>query len=472
MTRKATIISLTLAIVAIFVVGAASAQSQYAYVANGDDTVSVVDTCTGTIIAPIPVLAPGKIAITPDGSSAYVTTYPDDVVVIDTSTNTVSATVPVGGGSQGIAITPDGSRAYVVTFPNILVINTSTNAVVDTITDQDFDSVWDIAISPDGSRAYVTNDGGSGKLFVIDTSTNMRIATVNTGGSTGAGVAVTPDGTTVYMCDPATNTVFAVDTGTHAVTPIPLSQLTGGWEVAITPDGRFAYVTNSYIGCGNTVSVIDTSTNAEVAVVPVGDCPRGVAVAPNGRYAYVTNADDNTVSVIDTSTLMVGTLPGFTVPEGIAIRSQRGVATIESSDAIGGKKDTFNVNEAVYVYGSDYDCATTYDLYVVLDTTWTDGMTIPTRVSGTADIVNSDISGDIPVGTLIWASSVVGKYDIVVDVNGNGYYDEGIDALDDMDVGDAGLETIPEFSTIAIPVASILGLMFFFNYHKRRREEN
>ena len=30
---------------------------------------------------------------------------------------------------------------------------------------------------------------------------------------------------------------------------------------------------------------------------------------------------------------------------------------------------------------------------------------------------------------------------------------------------------IPEFSTIAIPVASILGLLFFFNYRKRKREQ-
>jgi hypothetical protein len=29
---------------------------------------------------------------------------------------------------------------------------------------------------------------------------------------------------------------------------------------------------------------------------------------------------------------------------------------------------------------------------------------------------------------------------------------------------------IPEFSTIAIPVAGVLGLMFFFNYRKRRRD--
>ncbi|MCK4733861.1 MAG: PEF-CTERM sorting domain-containing protein [Methanophagales archaeon] len=31
-------------------------------------------------------------------------------------------------------------------------------------------------------------------------------------------------------------------------------------------------------------------------------------------------------------------------------------------------------------------------------------------------------------------------------------------------------QPIPEFSTIALPVASILGLLFFFNYRKRRKE--
>src|SRR5215831_19577435 len=43
---------------------------------------------------------------------AYVTSFQDNTVsVIDTSTNTVVATIPVVG--SGIAITPDGTRAYV-----------------------------------------------------------------------------------------------------------------------------------------------------------------------------------------------------------------------------------------------------------------------------------------------------------------------------------------------------------------------
>lgn len=35
---------------------------------------------------------------------------------------------------------------------------------------------------------------------------------------------------------------------------------------------------------------------------------------------------------------------------------------------------------------------------------------------------------------------------------------------------DAGITHVPEFSTIAIPVAAIFGLLFFFNHRKRRKE--
>jgi len=144
--------------------------------------------------------------------------------------------------------------------------------------------------------------------------------------------------------------------------------------------------------------------------------------------------------------------------------------TVESSDSSGVKKDTFQPAETVYAIGSGYAASSTYNRYVVENTTWFDGKAIPGRVSGTETTVTTDSDGKIsPHPTQIWASSVVGEYDIVVDVNGNGTYDEGIDALDDMDVNGAGFEVIPEFSTIAIPVAAILGLLFLFNYRKQRR---
>ena len=143
--------------------------------------------------------------------------------------------------------------------------------------------------------------------------------------------------------------------------------------------------------------------------------------------------------------------------------------TIESAYGSGTQNDIFQPGESVYATGSGYAASTTYNLYIVDDTTWTDGMLIPARIADTETSVTTDASGNIPAGTLIWSVCVEGKYDIVVDVNGDGDYDAGIDALDTN--VDVSFKEIPEFSTIAIPVVSILGLLFFFNHRKRRKEQ-
>jgi YVTN family beta-propeller protein len=73
--------------------------------------------------------------------------------------------------------------------------------------------------------------------------------------------------------------------------------------IALTPDGSRAYVPVSFGDAGNTVLVIDTSTNTVVgSPIPVGDFPNQVEVTPDGGRAYIVNAGDDTVSVIDTAT--------------------------------------------------------------------------------------------------------------------------------------------------------------------------
>ncbi len=122
---------------------------------------------------------------------------------------------------------------------------------------------------------------------------------------------------------------------------------------------------------------------------------------------------------------------------------------IESSNSGAEQKDVFELGETVYVAGNGYSPSTTYNLYVVEDVaTWTDGVTIPPRVLGTAITISSNSEGGIPP-TVAWSNpQIVGKYDIVVDVNDNGVYDSGLDALDDSDVEvTAGAQIIPEFPT-------------------------
>ena len=64
------------------------------------------------------------------------------------------------------------------------------------------------------------------------------------------------------------------------------------------------------------VAVIDTRTDAVVALVPVGEVPHQVAVSPALGKMAVTNSAENTVSVIDLATLRVtATIPLGHEPE-------------------------------------------------------------------------------------------------------------------------------------------------------------
>ncbi len=73
--------------------------------------------------------------------------------------------------------------------------------------------------------------------------------------------------------------------------------------------------------------------------------------------------------------------------------------------------------------------------------------------------VPTDEYGDIPAGTVAWKGPLTpGKYDIVIDVNRNEKYDEGIDALDDVDIEvTAGFFVIPE-----LPFGTLMGIVTCF----------
>jgi len=163
-----------------------------AYASNiSNNTVSVIDTVTNTLIATIPVgVAPFELTITPDGTRAYVTNRVGSVSVIDTATNTVIATVLVGSAPHGVAVTPDGLRVYVAnnSSDTVSVIETATNTVIATI--GSFFLPNGVAVTPDGLRVYVPNFGNS-TVSVIDTITNTTIATIPVGANP-IGIAVMP----------------------------------------------------------------------------------------------------------------------------------------------------------------------------------------------------------------------------------------------------------------------------------------
>ena len=81
------------------------------------------------------------------------------------------------------------------------------------------------------------------------------------------------------------------------MSPIGLLQVgVSPQKLAVTPDGSRVFVTNKG---SNTVTVINTLTNTIIGTVNVGKAPLDVAVSLDGSLAFVSNKDDGTISVID-----------------------------------------------------------------------------------------------------------------------------------------------------------------------------
>ncbi|MCW4030681.1 MAG: molybdopterin-dependent oxidoreductase [Candidatus Bathyarchaeota archaeon] len=117
----------------------------------------------------------------------------------------------------------------------------------------------------------------------------------------------------------------------------------------------------------------------------------------------------------------------------------------QTTDSSGAAQSTFNAGENVYLKLTGLSASTSYPVYVVDDVaTWTVRVALPTPVSGSANSVTTDSSGNL-APTSIYPNAAPGKYDIILDVNSDGIYDEG-DLLINNVVTTAGVFVLPEYS--------------------------
>jgi YVTN family beta-propeller protein len=289
----------------------------YLYVPNYEDnTVSVVDTSNDSVIATIPVGTGTSVdcAVSPNGAFVYVASESGFVSVINTTTNSVTTTINLGGASANlVAFSPDGATAFVTNHSNgtVSVINTASNAIVATVAVGN--GPYDVAVSPDGSRAYVTNEG-SGTVSVIDTATNSVVTSINIG-SLPTEIAISPDGKLAYANNYGSGTVSVIDTATNSVSAT-INVGANPYGVVFSPDGSHAYVA-TYSG---NVEIIDTATNSVTGSIAVGPAV-GIAISPDGAHLYVSHySASNTVSVIDTMTdAVVDTITVGHGPEYLAV---------------------------------------------------------------------------------------------------------------------------------------------------------
>ena len=158
-------------------------------------------------------------------------------------------------------------------------------------------------------------------VFVTDLGTG-HLAELGTGTASGGkslhGLALAPDGQTIYASDVADNRVdlFAA---TNAAPRLLRSVPVGLYPVhiAFSRDGRYAYVTNFQAG---SVSVIDTARGAVIKTIPTPLGPHGLTASPDGRLIYVPCLNGQALVVIDTQTnslIQTLTLPANAHPYSV-----------------------------------------------------------------------------------------------------------------------------------------------------------
>ncbi|MBB2988918.1 YVTN family beta-propeller protein/VCBS repeat-containing protein [Mycolicibacterium iranicum] len=280
------------------------------YVADMDSgSVRVVDAGSGRPLRSISVgEGPYGLALTPDGKRLFVTVNAENIVkIIDTATNRViGEPIAIPEDPRQIVVSPDGRRVYVSHSQNfnrdsaITVIDVATlkavGAPMAVAGGQQF-----MAVSRDGKRLFVQTydfDAQATHVAVLDAATGAVIGPKIP--TTAAVLAVSPDEQRFYAAG-ENNTVHIIDAASGTTIGDVISVTSMSSSMAVSPDGTRLYVYGFGSDWG-VVSVVDTSNSTVLSAIEIGAWPGEITISADGRRIY-TSGTNGTVTVIDTAKL-------------------------------------------------------------------------------------------------------------------------------------------------------------------------
>jgi DNA-binding beta-propeller fold protein YncE len=259
----------------------------------------------------LPGLRPQAIALSPDGRLLVTSGKTHEIVVVDPATGGITARVhppgddvtrPPADAETARNLKPDG-RAI--------------------------ESVTGLVFSPDGTRLYMSNVHGSIKVFAVKDAAVAPSHTIPLPPAAApkrkeeipAGLAVSADGTRLYVCGNLSNTLLEIDadTGavqrTFAVGVAPFDVVLVGGKAFVSnwggrrpgpddltgPAGKGTTVRVDpvrHVASEGSVSIVDLSSGS-VREVLTGLHASALAVSRDGRHVVCANAAADTLSIID-----------------------------------------------------------------------------------------------------------------------------------------------------------------------------
>jgi DNA-binding beta-propeller fold protein YncE len=297
------------------------------------DVTSPGDFISTTIALPA---RPGGVAFSPDGRKAYVAVEGEGMIaMLDTATGQVLSATPVDSIGRGLAVSPDGRLLYVAGATGVSVLHAGTNTVIDTLDLPPGDGSQAIALGPEGRFLYVADDCVGGAVTLFDIMSRKTLTTLfGEGAARPIAVAAAPDGMLAFFALSLT-----VDSGVLLVfDPLErrvLEQIALGSSpvgLAVSPDGTRIYVAAEE----GFVAVVDAKTYEITAEMEMGIRLVALALSPDGRKLYVGDSGNSSVEVIRTADFGVETILLPSPPTGIAVSpdGKRAYVTVEDDSVI------------------------------------------------------------------------------------------------------------------------------------------
>jgi YVTN family beta-propeller protein len=241
------------------------------------DGIGIFDIAQNKMLRKVPGGSdPEQFAVSKDGRLLYVSN--EDAAglsMVDPANGTVLKTLPTGPEPEGVTMSPDGRYIFVSSEDEgtIAVVDVAAQSVVKRI--KVGRRPRGITFLPDSSKAYITNENDS-NVSVIDVS-KLEAAgqiAIPGEGQKPMGMAMTKDGSTLYVSTGRGKMVVAIATGSGQVTgSFEVGQRP--WGIALSPDEKILFTANGPTG---DVSVVDLATKTVTKKIKVGDRPWGIAV--------------------------------------------------------------------------------------------------------------------------------------------------------------------------------------------------
>jgi YVTN family beta-propeller protein len=259
----------------------------------GPQAVTIVDEHTGAIAASATIAKTFYgLAFAPDGKTLYASTAADGGIrrfAFDAKNGTLSdlGTWQIGTGTQwiaGLAVSADARVVYAASNATneLVAIDAATGAKL--WATKVGDQPYAVTLSPKSEFAYVSDWAGS-SVDVVNAASGENVARISVGPHPNALLA-SPDGGSIYVACANDNTVDVIDTKSNSVRArldaalIPMSPEGSTPDgLALSRDGTMLFVADA----GNNAAVaLDLATGAQIGAVPLGWYPTDILETRDG----------------------------------------------------------------------------------------------------------------------------------------------------------------------------------------------